>query len=209
MITNATVEAKWTNPRMVQGKFQVDAEFKCLNDVDRKLAAMNMRAWFDSNQFESSEASMRFLNFFPDWRIGPYQILKGNVGNAASKVLFNTSGPASYINCAIEGPYFTEFAQNIPVLNNWVRYFTLELTPKNYIPGQFAPMLLWDKEQDESRGGFLFNDGLTISLCVSNSNTKENTKYAYCNEDVKEQLNWTYNGSLTYPFGNPTNQVIL
>jgi len=209
MIVGAKVEAKWTNPRIENGKFLVDAEFKCVNDVDRQLAAMNFRAFFNSKHFQIDAGSMAFVDMMPNWKIGAYQTLKGNQGNAASAQLFGFDAPAVYINCAIEGPYFIENAQGSPLLNDWARYFTLSLTPKNYVQGAFAPVLIWDKEQDETRGGFLPNDGLTISLCTSNTNTSANSKYGPCLEDITENLNWVYNGNLTYPFGEVVNTVIL
>lgn len=205
MIYNATVQARWANPRVVNGKYQIDAEFKCTNDIDRKIAGMNMRMFYCSADFQHDASTMRFLNFHKDWRISNYQTLKGYLGNAASAGLFNFEAPAVAINCSIEGPYYLEDASAIPTINDWTRYFTLELTPKKPVgTGTFAPPLIWDKEQDESRGGFLPSEGLTLALCFSKANIKENGKFAYCNEDVVDQFNWTYNGNLTLPYGNPT-----
>jgi hypothetical protein len=211
MIFNPVVKARLANPRMVNGRFYIDGEFMCDQDVDRKIAAMNLRLFFDATQFKTTADSMRFVDFLPDWKIQGGKTLFAQPGNLASKAIFNTVGPVAYINCPIEGPYFLEHASQIPTINNWTRYFTLVLTPINYVPGKFSPVVILDKEHVDpnQRGGFLPNDGLTLSLCVSNVNTQETGKFAYCIEQVTEHLNWKPNGGITMPFGSPDYKVFL
>lgn len=193
-IIQPRIKSKLTNPRFVDNKYIVDVEFT--SDIACELQGGNIRFFFDAYHFSKD---VKFVDFVDGY--GPLTptaasgVTYGRVGNLASRSMFTFSGPATYINGAIN-LITPAKAVSIPI-GSYVRIFSIELIPVTTLTN---PPIVLDLEVNPANGGFLPGADGWVLACVRQSNTIP----GYVTESVN-QFNWEYLGTgATMPFGRPT-----
>lgn len=209
------VRSRLVNPRLVNNNsaIQIDAEFKTDPQWSgKRLFGMNLRFLYDPGQFKYGPTNCRVLNMPNQWYIGT-ETMPSTIKPQMSplKTWFNMPGGTVYVNSNIQGPlYEADAAQaGVPLLDNWARYFTLEIDLKTPLqPGQtIYPTLFFDKTAYGERG-MLAGDGLTESLVINPASPDRQ----YVDEKENTPLNWQHrlpNPDNKIPFGSPTQTTAV
>jgi len=193
------VTVRFFNPRIEGTKYLLDLQCKC-NKPGKQVFGINVRYFYDGGYFAAvkSPSSVNFVNFKGGYGMGPFSAVVPFAGNAASKVIFGTLGPAVFINSYIQ---LMNINAAPVVLDNWATIFTVSTTLKSVVD---CPVFVLDREYDVTRGGFLpGSDGILVALRAEPGTKNANgvlMETQHCTTLV-EQFNWGYNGKITPPFG--------
>ena len=204
-MSNPKISIRFSNPSYNSStrKFKIDAEY--LSDTPNvRIFGHNVRFFYDGILFENANTNtVKFTDFAPGY--GPTLPYPGNLSNStAGKAWFNLqSVSAGYINSAIAINNINE----TPVIistdsNNWTRLFAIELTTRNILLGDTYPILIWDHEDDETRGGYINgNQGNVITHVVNPSGA---ITTGPTDEVLSEHYNWSQTpGKTVAPWGFP------
>lgn len=212
MSTQPIVRSRFTNPRIINNgqTLKVDAEFKADQQwPGKRLFAMNLRFMYDSATFKWGTNDVKVVDFVPTWRLGtdsfPLTIKPQRSTNVAmAQSWFGMTSGVVYVNTNVQGEIYNDpaAAAGVPTLDNWARYFSLELnfmTPVG-AGATVYPVLIWDKTKYDpvtKNRGIIAGDGLTQSLVI-------NPDGQYVDEQETIHLNWDYTGTgQKAPFGAP------
>lgn len=201
-----TITLAFKNPRTNTAgtKFIVDVMAK--SDIPgQRIFGINMRYFYSALQLKSSSASVVFKEFAPGYGMAPFSKVTPIKGSATSGSLFGINGAAVYINTAVQSMSPSEDVY----LDDWKKIFTIEST-FNYptLDPDPCAYMIWDKEFDPTRGGFLPGSAGTVVTVRAAPGTvnQNNIPMESAPALVKfEHLNWQYAGDvLKPPFGSPT-----
>lgn len=163
---------------------------------------MNIRLFYDNTQ-------MDFLSLegLPEG----YSLLGGlpklHTGNSSSGyMLFRMDEAATFLNGAVQ-LMENNGAIDIPTLG-WTKFFELhfQLTPSALIDSEelFFPTVILDSKGD-NKGGFLpGEEGIVLTLVEHDPETRLESKPSTI---VADNLNWEYEDSDEFPFGEPIEEI--
>ncbi len=198
------ITVRWANPRFnsLTRRYTLDAEFSS-SIPGVEISGMNVRFFYDSNKLLPSSVGVYNANIVE--LQGHYKLHAPNpplVTNSLTggKALFNLAGAATYFNGAISVD--KDLPNDILLDSTWKKLFAVEFRVPTGISGPFAPSVIWDLEQDNSRGGYL--PGSAGVVIVMEGNIESNELSYPATENVSN-FNWDYNGSLFPPYGTPNN----
>ena len=191
------VTARFANPQhdCVSQEYCLDVEFK--SDIpDQEIFGVNVRFFYDDELLELIE--------FRDFQGGYGPVAPDPpiifTSESAGPALFNFTGPAEFINGAIQlvssgpPPIYLD-------TENFTKLFQICFNVDGPIPNldTFCPPVVWDLEQDPTLGGFLTgDDGLVITIVDPDPDSE-----SYAADEHVEQFNWEYIGDGSPPFGQP------
>jgi hypothetical protein len=200
MAQTPVVTVHFANPEYscVSQEYCLDVEFKA--DIpDQEVFGVNVRFFYDDELLE--------LIDFRDFQGGYGPVAPDPpiifTSEPAGPALFNFTGPAEFINGAIQ-----LLSTDDPIYldtDNFTKLFQICFDVDGPIPNldTFCPPIVWDLEADPSNGGFLSgDDGVVITIVDPDPN---NESYAAIENVV--QYNWEYTGDGSPPFGQPINEV--
>ena len=174
----------------------VDVEFTS-SQPNRRLVDMNVRFWYDSDMLTYQSIG----GFATGYYLGSTPSVT-TLTPASGPDLFTMTGAATYWN-----GYVTVNQAAAPVLlspGTWTKLFSFCFKlPYDQVAGatdECCPVLVWDLEEDPSRGGFMpGSDGVVITL----ENLQNPVLFDPAIENVV-QFNWTYTTGSAGPF-DPTD----
>ena len=195
-IPNITI--RFSNPQFEcqNGEYCLDVEFKS-DIINQEIFGMNVRFFYDDSVLELID----FRNFRDGYGLVPPTPPLVFTGNSSSgPTLFNFSGPAEYVNGAIQ--LINNQADPVYIsTTGWTMLYQVCFKVDDPSPDvySFAPSVVWDKEKNIDNGGFFGgSDGVVITVV----NPDPNMDSAPSIEKVK-QFNWQYTGNGSMPFGKP------
>jgi hypothetical protein len=204
-MSNPKISIRFSNPKYNTStkKFKIDVEY--LSDTPNiRIFGQNVRFFYDGAIFENANVNtVRFTDFAPGY--GPFSPYPNYMQNTTSgKAFFNLQTiNAQYINSAIA----INDINATPVIistdvNNWTKLFTIELTTRNVLSGDTYPVLIWDHEDDETRGSYVNGpDGNVITHVI---NPQGVIRTGPTDEVYQGHFNWSQTpGSLKAPWGFP------
>ncbi|MGB4850000.1 MAG: SdrD B-like domain-containing protein [Saprospiraceae bacterium] len=190
------ISTRFANPSFgCDGQYCVDVEFKC-NQPNQQLFGMNVRFFYPDSILE--------LIGFSDFHNG-YGIAQPDppdiVTNSAAGAAFNFTGPAEWVNGAIQldNPNIITYLDTV----QWTKLFQVcfEIDDPNPNMASFCPPLVWDIEQDINNGGYFSgDDGVVITVIDPDPFIESSPAYTSV-----DQFNWMYTGSGSAPFGEPVS----
>lgn len=195
------ITVRLANPQndCVTSEYCLDVEFT--TDLpDQEVFGMNIRFFYDDDVLE--------LVDFRDFQ-GGYGPVAPNppiitTSAPAGPALFNFSGPAEFVNGAMQ--LVNSGAPPIVLETGvWTKLYQIcfVVDDPNANLDTFCPAVVWDLEQDPANGGFLSgDDGVVVTIVDPDPNNES----LPANEAV-EQFNWQYTGSGTPPYGQPVEVV--
>lgn len=196
------VTVRFANPtyNSDNNQYCVDVEFKA-DMTDIQVFGMNVRFFYDDDILE--------LIGFSDFK-GGYGSVTPNppyiVTSPAGPALFNFTGPADFVNGAIQ----LVNQDSVPIILDsivWTKIFQacFNIDDPNPDMFNFCPSLVWDMEQDPENGGYLNGDDGVVITCIDPDPLLESQ---VSTENVV-QFNWMYTGSGTAPFGEPIENACI
>ncbi|MBK9982801.1 MAG: T9SS type A sorting domain-containing protein [Saprospiraceae bacterium] len=196
------VTVRFANPAYTTATNQycVDVEFKA-DTTDLQVFGMNVRFFYDDDVLEFAG--------FSDFK-GGYDAVTPNppyiVTSSAGPALFNFTGPADFVNGAIQ----LVNMDSTPIILDtilWTKIYQICFVVDDPNPNvlSFCPSLIWDMEQDPENGGYLNGDDGVVITCIDPDPLLESQ---ISTENVV-QFNWMYTGSGTAPFGEPIENACI
>ncbi|OQC05204.1 MAG: hypothetical protein BWX80_02181 [Candidatus Hydrogenedentes bacterium ADurb.Bin101] len=193
---NDVITVRFANPRYEcsSGLYRVDAELQA-RDALRQVFGMNLRFFYDASVMEF----VSFEGFASGYGLlGETTKIKANPESGPN--LFGFSGPAEYVNGAIQ--LLNVSAQPLFIATGtWTRLFTLCFAvaePAAVESGPFCPSLVWDLQADPAEGAFLPGSNGVVLTLVSGE-----LGVSAAAEERAVQFNWAYAVHDGKPFGLP------
>ena len=121
----------------------------------------------------------------------------GQASSGADLFGFDANEAATWINGAIE---LKDLSNGKVIGNNqWTKYYQACFTVVDNSAdiSDFCPTLVWDLEQDASKGGFFQGDNGVVITVIDDDNKSNPTT------EVVTHFNWTYAGDGSAPYGVP------
>ncbi len=210
------VEVRFANPNYdcVRNTYCVDVQFRS-DTPELRMFSMNVRFWHES-------AALDFLGFY-DLAVG-YAKFSPNppLEDTKEGTPFGFPGASAihYINGAVQLTNTAADPIYLPTVEDeWVTLFSVcfnVLDPLAFGSDGFCPSLIWDLEEDPSRGGYnVGSDGVTITYLAPpiGYDPIDGTPIYGSSQPFTEsvvQFNWTYDGDgdvNTYGYPVPTECI--